>query len=52
MKPETLEELRARWQRLRIYRYRGSVRWITAFFVILFASIIQQEPHNEPRINR
>ena len=25
MKPETLEELRARWQRLRIYRYRGSV---------------------------
>ncbi|HCM9140002.1 TPA: YlcG family protein [Enterobacter cloacae] len=25
MKPETLEILRARWQRLRIYRYRGSV---------------------------
>lgn len=25
MKPETLEVLRARWQRLRIYRYRGSV---------------------------
>lgn len=26
MKPETLEILRARWQRLRIYRYRGSGR--------------------------
>ncbi|EFH3906461.1 YlcG family protein [Escherichia coli] len=25
MKPETLEILRARWRRLRIYRYRGSV---------------------------
>lgn len=25
MKPETLEILRARWQRLRIYRYQGSV---------------------------
>ncbi|EJR8690524.1 YlcG family protein, partial [Salmonella enterica] len=25
MKPETLEKLRARWQCLRIYRYRGSV---------------------------
>lgn len=25
MKPETLEKLRARWQRLRIYRYRGLV---------------------------
>lgn len=26
--------------------------WTTASFVILFESIIQQEPHNEPRINR
>ena len=25
MKPETIEILRARWRRLRIYRYRGSV---------------------------
>jgi hypothetical protein len=43
MKPETLEILRARWQRLRIYRYRGSVLVDYAFFVILFVSIIQQE---------
>ncbi|HCL5065368.1 TPA: YlcG family protein [Salmonella enterica] len=25
MKPELIEILRMRWQRLRIYRYRGSV---------------------------
>ncbi|MDS1916104.1 YlcG family protein [Enterobacter asburiae] len=25
MKPEIIESLRQRWQRLRIYRYRGSV---------------------------
>lgn len=52
MKPETLEILRARWQRLRIYRYRGSVLVDYRILRNFVRIIIQQEQPNEPRKHR
>jgi len=55
MKPETLEVLRYSARAGSAFAATASgdrCWWTTAFFVILFVSIIQQEQPNEPRKHR
>lgn len=50
MKPELIEILRMRWQRLRIYRRPGRCWLTTASCAILFVFISSQDLLNERSI--